>query len=51
MQVTFMKYSDSYKEKATKNSNAFEWHKLYEESWHAEITNEDNVHHFIRYQV
>jgi len=28
----------------------FEWHKWSKERLHVEITNKDNMHHFLRYQ-
>jgi hypothetical protein len=41
--------SEAYGVEATKKSSVFEWHKWFKESWHVEITNEDNAHHFLRY--
>jgi hypothetical protein len=32
-----------------KKSSVFEWHRRFNESWNVEITNEENVQHFLRY--
>jgi hypothetical protein len=33
-----------------KKSNVFEWHKLFKEGLHIEITNEDIAHHILQYE-
>jgi len=33
-----------------KKSSVSEWHKWFKESLYVEITNEDNVYHFLQYQ-
>jgi hypothetical protein len=43
--------SKVYGREAMKKSSVFEWHKWFKESSRIEITNEDNPHHFLRYQV
>jgi hypothetical protein len=35
---------------AVKKSSVSEWHNRFKESSHVEITDEDNAHHFLRYE-
>jgi hypothetical protein len=38
---------EAYGGEAVKNPSVFEWHKQFSVVLHVEITNEDNVHHFL----
>jgi len=54
MQVTIVKWSPQLmvgEGQAMKKSNVYEWYKWLKGSSQVEITNEDDAHHFLRYQV
>jgi hypothetical protein len=42
--------SEAYGGAAMRKSNIFGWHERFKESSHDETTNDDNAHHFLRYQ-
>jgi hypothetical protein len=47
---SFAMLSEAYGYEAVKSPSVFEWYKRFKDSSHAEITHEDNAHHFLRYQ-
>jgi len=42
-------FSEAYGGEDMKRSCTSKWHKWFKDSSHVEITNEDNVHHFLRH--
>jgi hypothetical protein len=47
---TCARLSKACGEESMKNSKCFKRQKRFKESSHVEITNEENAHHFLRYQ-